>query len=246
MRVTNLGPAVLVPMAVGVGASVAGSYVYSYLATAHVSAGLTIGSGVVLGAVAVALYVLRGKWFLIGASGIKGYYPKGQGQCLARIVDEIEKSKSLVIVGARGMDLVGERSPFAEAILRSRNLDKIEVLLLTPGGKNARLRSEYLEVERQKYVAECESVDRYLGVLSVHEGRPILKYSYSEKPQFRIIATDRSIFVSLYRSGQRGRDLPVWNLSRGSLLANSLDRFIDTLRLGAELRTYSADHGVTQ
>ena len=138
------------------------------------------------------------------------------------------------------MDLLGENSPVAAALTNSKSLSKIEVFLLDPSGDFSRLRSDHLEVERRKYKAECESVDNFLGVLKLQRDRPVVKYSYNQKPLFRIILTDHSIWLSTYQPGVRGKDLPCWHISRTrGTLAQQILSYCDDLRKQARMTSYT-------
>jgi hypothetical protein len=233
---------VLVSILAGLVASVIGGYIYAYLITLAQPTIYVVGGVVALIAGLVALsYLLRSKWYLLTASGLLGFYPKGQAQCQKMISAEIARSSKVVLIGARGMDLIGEQSPFSKAIETAKHLESIEVFLLSPGGKNARLRSQHLDVERNKYAAECEAVDNYLGYLSIQSHLPIAKFSYSERPLLRLIETDKSVWVAIYRSGTRGRELPIFRLSRSGALYKEIERYTDALRVNAELRQYQVN-----
>lgn len=204
----------LIALAIGLVTSVVGAYSYTYLIKIEFPFVYAIGAVALVAALGLAAYLVRGKSFLLFQSGVNGYYPLGQSQYIQGVVSEVRQSKELLLVGARGMDLVGDNSPIGVAIADSKKLNKIEVLLLDPAGDFSRLRSDHLEVERRKYKAECESVDNFLGVLKLQADRPVVKYSYNQKPLFRIIVTDQSIWLATYQPGVRGRDLPCWHISR--------------------------------
>ncbi len=178
--------------------------------------------------------------YLLFKSGIVGYYPRGQIEFIDKAVSEISKSRDVIIIGARGMDLTGENSPVGNALGNSNSLNNIEIFLLEPGGKHSRLRSEHLEVEKKKYKAECVSVDNFLGLLQLQYDKPIKKYSYTVKPLFRLTVTDFSAFISFYKSGIRGRTLPCWHISRKSqTLFPQILKFCDHLKLNSKVKTYS-------
>ena len=219
--------------------SVAGGFLYAYLISANTPGVYLIGVVLLVLALGVLAYRFRGKWYLLTKSGIVGYFPKGQPQCQRQIVSELEGSKRAIFIGARGMDLVGESSPFSAALGKSKDAELIEVFLLAPGGKNARLRGQALEVEKKKYQAEGEAVDNFLGSLAFRNNLPIHKYSYTDKPQVRLIQTGRSIWIAFYRSGLRGRELPIVNLSLKSPFAREVEKFIDALRATSQLRSYA-------
>lgn len=230
----------LIAIAIGLLTSVIGGYVYTYLLEVKFPFVYALGLLAIATAIALALYLLRGKVFLLIFSGVKGYYPRGQPQYIRRAASEVRNAKEVLLVGARGMDLVGESSPIGSALSDSKTLSKIEVFLLDPSGDFSRLRSDHLEVERRKYKAECDSVDNFLGVLKLQRDRPVLKYSYNQKPLFRIILTEKSIWFSAYQPGVRGRDLPCWNISRSrGILAQLILSHCEDLRKKATVTTYT-------
>lgn len=230
----------LIAVAIGLLTSVVGAYAYTYLLEIKFPFVYAIGMLAVAAAVGLALYLLRGKAYLLFQSGVKGYYPLGQSQYIRRAAADVKRAKEVLLIGARGMDLVGENSHVGTALSDSKSLNKIEVFLLDPSGDFSRLRSEHLEVERRKYKAECESVDNFLGVLKLQRDRPVTKYSYNRKPLFRIIVTDQSIWLAPYQPGVRGKDLPCWHISRtrGTLAAHVLS-YCDDLKKHATMTSYT-------
>lgn len=197
---------------VGLITSVTGGYLYSYLISINFPFIYVLGTIAAIASIAALIYIVRARLLLLFASGIVGYFPKGQTQYIDRLVKSISTSRNVIIAGARGMDLAGENSPAGKALMKAKKKEKVEIFLLEPGGEHSRLRSEHLEVEKKKYEAECVSVDSFFKILQVQHHIPITKYSYTAKPLFRLIITDEFAFVSIYQSGIRGRDLPCWQI----------------------------------
>lgn len=222
----------------GLATSVAGSFAYAYLASLKTPGLYTAGTLLLVATVAIFAYVFRGRWFVLTRSGIRGYYPDGQRQCERSIASELRRTRAATFVGARGMDLIGEGSLFPACLAGSKTLEKVEVFLLTPGSKNSRLRSEHLEVERNKYVAEGQAVDNFVGFMRLSQGIPVAKYSYTERPQVRLIITDFSAWVGFYRPALRGRELPIYRIAGNGVLAKEVNKYVETLRASAELRSY--------
>lgn len=177
--------------------AVAGGFLYAYLISTSVPGAYLGGATLLIAALVILGYRFRGKWYLLAGSGIRGYFPKGQRQCQRQIVAELEKSRSAVFIGARGMDLIGDSSPFAAALEKLKAAESVGIFLLMPGGKNARLRGQALEVEKKKYQAEGEAVDNFLGSLAFRSNVPIHKYSYTDKPQVRLVQT-KNLYGSLF------------------------------------------------
>ena len=232
----------IIALTLGLITSVVGGYLYSYLIKVSFPFVYVVGTVLVIMGLGFVLYVLRGRLFLLFTSGIVGYYPKGQIAFIKKAVSEILKSREVIIIGARGMDLTGENSPVGNALKESTSLNNVEIFLLEPGGKNSRLRSEHLEVEKRKYEAECVSVDNFIGLLKIRDSKPIKKYSYTVKPLFRLIITDYSAFLSFYKSGIRGRDLPCWHISRKSTsLFPQIIRYLDYMKNNSEVKAYNGE-----
>jgi hypothetical protein len=232
----------LIAIGVGIITSVVGGYTYAYLLSINFPFIYALGGLLLLVAASTFAYLNRGKAYLIFRSGIKGYYHKGQADYIARAAKAVRKSKEVIVVGARGSDLTGESSPIGKALKASSENQKVEIFLLDPLCEHSRLRSDHLDVERRKYIAESEGVDGFFGVLKLHKGRPITKYSYNEKPLFRMIITDSSIFLSFYHSGVRGKDLPCWHISRTSnVLDPKIESYVAHLREISDVRNYGTE-----
>ncbi len=229
----------LIAVLIGLITSVAGGYLYTYLIEIKFPFVYAVGAICIASALVSVAYIFRGKIFLLTRSGVAGYYPGGQSEYIWRAASEVKKSHHVTVVGARGMDLTGENSPIGAAIRESKLLETIEMYLLAPEGEHSRLRSDHLDVERRKYAAECESVDSFIGVLKLHEGRPIQKYTYSAKPLLRMIITDFSIFLSFYQPGIRGKELPCWHISKESkALHQQVLNYCEYLKSHARLQEY--------
>lgn len=221
----------VIAIAIGLITSIIGGYVYSWLIEIKFPFVYALSVALITISILILLFVIRGKLFLLFVSGISGYFPYGQKQYIRSTVDDIVNSENITIIGARGKDLVGEGSPVGNALSNSNSIKKATIYLLAPESEYSRLRSEHLEVERLKYVAECHSVDNYIGVLALHNSCPITKYSYNSKPLFRIIITDRRIYLSVYQTGIRGRDLPCWVIStKSKVIPALLDMYCSFLK----------------
>lgn len=229
----------LIAVLIGLATSVAGGYLYTYLIEIKFPFVYAVGITCIASACLSVLYILRGKIYLLLRSGVSGYYPGGQSDYIRRAASEVKNSRQVTVIGARGMDLTGENSPIGDAIRKSKSLESIEIYLLDPEGEHSRLRSDHLDVERKKYAAECESVDSFIGVLKLHDGRPVRKYTYSAKPLLRLIMTDFSIFLSFYQPGIRGKELPCWHISRKSkVLYQQVLNYCEYLKSHSSLQEY--------
>lgn len=229
----------LIAVLIGLATSVAGGYLYAYLIEIKFPFVYGIGITVITLGCSTLLYLYRGKLNLLLRSGVSGYYPGGQSDYIERAASEVRNAHKVIIIGARGMDLTGENSPIGDALRNAKSLESVEIYLLESQGAYSRLRSDHLEVERKKYAAECESVDSFIGVLKLHEGRPVQKYSYSVKPLLRVIMTDSSIFLSFYQAGIRGKELPCWHISKKSkFLRQLLLNYCEYLKSHATLQEY--------
>ncbi len=234
---------IIIAIVIGLFTSVVGGYTYAHLIKINFPFIYLLGGTISLVTLLVISYFLRGKFYLLYSSSIIGYFPKGQSQYLSKATFALSHSKEVIVVGARGMDLIGEYSPFSKALRKSKILSKIDIILLEPGGRHSRLRSEHLEVERKKYEAECVGVENFIGVLKVHEGMSVNKYSYTTKPLLRMLITDKFAFVSLYKPGTRGKDLPCWQISRNSTtLFPLLEKYTDNLKRDSKVVEYSTKH----
>ena len=230
---------ILIALVVGVITSVIGGYTYAHLIKIGFPFVYILGALVASIGLLIIGYYYRGKIYLVLSSSIVGYYPKGQSQYLSKATHAIEHSKEVTIVGARGMDLIGEYSPFSQAVRSSKTISSVDVILLEPGGKHSRLRSEHLEVERKKYESECAAVENFIGVLKIHEGMNVNKYSYTTRPLLRMIITDKYAFVSFYKPGTRGKELPCWQISRRSTtIFPLLVKYTDNLKNISRLVEY--------
>jgi hypothetical protein len=229
----------LIAILIGLITSIAGGYLYTYLIKINFPFVYAVGGICIISALTLILYIYRGKIFLITRSGIIGYYPGGQPQFIRRAVSEVKKSREITIVGARGMNLTGESSPIGNAIKESKTISKIMIYLLDIGSEHSRLRSDHLAIERKKYEAECISVDSFIGVLKLHTGLPITKYSYKARPLLRLIITDFSIFLSFYQTGIRGNELPCWHISKKSkVLCQQVQSYYQYLAENATVQEY--------
>lgn len=109
----------ILAIVIGLATSVVGGYAYTELIKIDFPSIYLIGSLVSIFSLLVIGYILRGKLYLLFLSSIVGYFPNGQSQYVNKAVKALSHSKEVVVVGARGMDLIGAGSPFSEALKQS-------------------------------------------------------------------------------------------------------------------------------
>lgn len=203
-------------IAVSVGAGTISSLLAAYLfrraETIEIPWWWIVGFAVLVSVLILTLISQRYRFYVITSSGITGYYPKGQKSYISDVIRDITAANKIQIIGARGLDLVGDQSPIGKA-LRSLGGNKIiEVFLLGAESEHGRLRSNYLEIERRKYVAESISAQHAVLLLNTM-GHDAHLYTYDASPKIRAIIADDVAYVSSYKSGTRGRRLPAYRIS---------------------------------
>jgi hypothetical protein len=181
---------------------------------------------------------------LVLGSGITAYYPHGQSQYMKTLLNDLQHSKTLKVIGARGLDLIGERSPIGSSLEERHWQGELEAFLISPDSSHARLRVNHLAVEKEKYKTECKMVDSFLGVLALRHAVQVTKYEYDGEPVFRAIILDSCAYVSLYQAGVQGRLLPCFRLrSVRDPLFTALIGYTKHLRAIASHRVYSNGGG---
>jgi hypothetical protein len=234
---------IIIAMSTGLLSSLIASYAYAHLSSNFGLRQIAIFGGVA-GLIALLVSKLLPRIRLLFGSGITAYYPKGQQQCINRLLNDLKKSKTVKIIGARGLDLVGERSPIGNYLEESRWQGEIEAFLINADSTHARLRVNQLAVEREKYKAECLSVDKFLGVLALRRGLQVTRYEYNADPLFRAVILDTCAYVSIYQSGVRGRLLPCFRLrSVTDPLYIALNSYCNYLRSIATCHAYKKEEG---
>jgi len=175
---------------------------------------------------------------LVAGADILGYYPKGQRQYIAKLLADIQNSETLIIIGARGLDLIGERSPIGTSLTRGWK-GSIEAYLISPESTHARLRGNALAIERTKYESESRSVDSFLGVLKLRDGIRVTTYHYDSEPFMRAIILDSCAYVAFYQQGVQGRALPCYRIkASGGRLIAELRAYCNFLKDHSRLRPY--------
>jgi hypothetical protein len=225
---------------VGIVTSLAGSFLYAEITSTPIPWSVALISTLALSAAILLGIKLAPRVRLMIRSGITGFYPDGQEQYLHDLQRDLKKSKSLTVIGARGLDLVGESSPIGNFLKTAQDCE-VNVFLLDPDSHHARLRIGHLDVERQKYHSESASVDHYLAVLKLQQGISIRAYSYDEEPRWRAIILDSAAYVAFYRDGVQGRKLPCYRIADHSThLYLLVKKEVTALRSRATPRTYAA------
>jgi hypothetical protein len=166
-------------------------------------------------------------------SAITGYYPRGESSYTRRLIRDLGKSRSMVVVGARGRDLIGESSAIGQ------QLDKwngtMHVYLLSPSSDHARLRTGHLAVERDKYTAEAASVQAFLNVVSLHNHLSVTLTTYDADPIIRAIILERVAYLAPYIPHVQGRTLPTYRVTRKDPTVESVIEGILGYLRGAEV-----------
>lgn len=231
---------ILIAIITGLLSSVIASYVYAYLVASSFTLRQMAIWAFAVTCLTILISLLLPRVRLAFISGITGYYPHGQKQYIRRLRKELTESKTLKIIGARGLDLVGERSPIGASLEHWQG--ELDAFLINPASSHVRLRVDHLAVEREKYQTECKMVDGFLGVLALRHGVHVTKYEYDGEPIFRAIILDNSAYVSVYQSGVQGRLLPCFRLrSVRDPLYMALIRYTTHLKENSTRRSYQQD-----
>lgn len=220
-----------VPIVLGVGTSVAGSFAYTWLTSNQLPLWWVAAAATVSLLVIWAYILLRRPISIVSHSGIVQYYPTGQAGYQNDLIQDAARSRKIVVCGARGRDLIGEESPLAKVLQERKPTFNMEVFLIDPDSQHIRLRMNSLNAEKSKYKSERNAVDSFLEVLNDRNGLNIIRYSYSSLPLFRAIIFDDIAYICIYEDGIRGRDLPCYKITkRCGPLWNRLEKYIDQLR----------------
>jgi hypothetical protein len=234
---------VLLSVVLGVLASVVAAYVFLGLQAAQPNWPVVLTVGGVLSLLLWIIISQRFRLNVLTKGGIAAYYPAGQRDYIDVAVRDLHAAEQIYILGARGLDLVGDQSPIAKALREAHGRKTVGVFLLGTASEHGRLRGNALQIEREKYEAECISAQR--GVMLLQQGEvEVTLYTYDAQPRIRAIVTETVAYVSLYKPGMRGRDLPAYKLTRGAGEAyDSVVAFIERLRLSSKmLKVYESSH----
>jgi hypothetical protein len=229
----------LVPGIVGVFASLVAAYVYTNLATTSIGLPEILAIGMAAAAVAWLLRRTRGRLRLGFLSPIDRFYPKGQVQFAADLLDDLRKSKTIKVIGARGLDLVGERSVIGELLSEDKWNGSLEAYLLNPTSDHGRLRVNHLDVEREKYQAEVRSVQSFLGIIAARNHVSVTTYEYDAAPLFRAYVLEQTAYAALYQEGVQGRLLATYRVKSTSPL------YLGLLTYCKHLRSKAVAHALT-
>jgi len=192
--------------------------------------------------VAVVVWLIAstlGRLRLAFLSPIDRFYPKGQGQFSVELVADLHRSRTLKVIGARGLDLIGERSVIGELLAEDRWTGALEAYLLNPTSSHGRLRVGHLDVEREKYQAEAQAVHKFLEVIATRNHVSVAAYEYDATPMFRAYILEHAAYVSLYQEGVQGRLLPAYRLKPSNSLYLGLLAYCKHLRTTAVAHAYS-------
>lgn len=235
---------IIVAVITGLLSSVIASYIYANLVASNFGfRQMVVWSGLA-GGIALLVSKLLPRIRLLFGSGITAYYPNGQQQYIKHLLNDLKKSKTAKVVGARGLDLIGERSPIGHSIEEWGWQGELEAFLISAESSHARLRVNNLAVEREKYRAECQSVDKFLGVLALRHAVHVTKCEYDAEPIFRAVILDNCAYVSLYQLGVQGRLLPCFRLrSVRDPLYTALISYCNYLRNVGSRHIYTDERG---
>jgi hypothetical protein len=204
--------ATIASLIVGVVASLIAAFAVELETSKRIPLGTALAFMVAAAAVYALVLVGSARFRAAFGSSIRGYYPRGQSSYARRLIRDLGKSRSIVVVGARGRDLIGESSEIGQ------QLDKwngtMHVYLLSPSSDHARLRTGHLEVERDKYTAEAASVQAFLNVVSLHNHLSVTLTTYDADPVIRAIILDRVAYLAPYIPHVQGRRLPTYRVTR--------------------------------
>lgn len=169
-------------------------------------------------------------WRILRSLGIISFYNKGQKQYAAHLVRDILRSDKLTILAARGQDMIGEDSTVGETLRHWPASQQVEVFLLDDSSSHVRVRNDAISAERAKYKQESVASQLYVKALSSRFRIDISLFLYDERPWLRaVILSDRS-YVSIYRDGIRGRNLPCILVRNDSVLFWAIDGYLSHLR----------------
>jgi hypothetical protein len=213
---------------IGVGASTVASYVYAGLADRDVPLIVLLGATIVAAVVAFGVARVSPQANLLLRSALLGYHPRGQNDYIKQVIRDLNKSRSIVVVGARGFDLIGPRSPLGKALRVWTG--EIKAYVLHPDSTHVRLRSGALDVEREHYKAELRSVIASLQLISLQAHSSVSIFLYDAQPRFRIIALDKVAYVAPYSANTQGIATPTYRvrLNHGQV-RQLLDSYIASL-----------------
>jgi hypothetical protein len=236
---------IVVSGVIGAGSSLAASYAYTALVQESVPA-YTVAVGALLIAIAaLALSRLSAIANLAWRSDISGYYPGGQHQFEKRLLRDLRRSENVIVVGARGLDLIGPQSALSRALADWSG--NITVYLIDPRSHHVRLRSGALDIERQQYVSELNSVVAALRLLSLQAHSAFRIYTYDRSPQIRAIILDRFAYVSFYSPNVQGKKLSTYRVKLARFTSrHALEAYVDYLQATLQPALAPSDLGLPE
>jgi hypothetical protein len=170
---------------------------------------------------------------LLLRSEITGYFPAGQMQYGKSLARELKKSKTLTVIGARGLDLIGPRSELGAAL--GSWTGEVTAYLIDPASTHVRLRSGALEVERDQYHSELNTVVASLRLVGIQAHSTCRLHTYDKTPYLRAIIFDKVAYVATYNNNVQGRKLPTYRVKlRTGQIAELIRSYIDSLN-GVEI-----------
>jgi hypothetical protein len=216
---------------IGALSSLTASYVYSWLTGIQLNSYVTLSVVFIIGLIFVVVFQYLPAIRLLYKSEVNGYFPNGQNQYMPYVIRDLGRSRSLLLIGARAQDLVGERSPIGSFLTKGNWSGAIEVYILDPQSPHMRLRPGSLQADIEKYQAECRALSSFLDTLYVHHINA-QKFTYHTEPKIRAIILDHAGYICFYEAGRQGRQLPCYRLrlDKGGILDKMLHSY--TLYLG--------------
>ncbi len=199
---------------------------------------ICIGFGVVIGSIFWLISERSSYIRAVFKSGIIGFYPKGQKQYINELLKDLKKSKSLIIIAFRGLDLIGQQSDIGRTIVELQKVreedkwkGKIEVYLSNPESEHIKMRVNGLKVEEDLYLGQLNNVIAFLGVLSQRYKINVSTCLYDEKPLCRAVILDRYAYVCLYDSVKQGKVTKSYKIrTTGSCLSSVIDLYLNYIK----------------
>ncbi|MDD2776933.1 MAG: hypothetical protein PHU06_13335 [Gallionella sp.] len=141
-----------------------------------------------------------------------------------KCVKEIEKSKSnfLHILGATGWETFGSpQSPLHKLLIKFDG--QIRILLIKEGGEGFKHRTSVLHHNEEDYKREIIDTIAFCKKLKVDYGKEIEVRQYVEAPIWKMIQTDRYLWLQYYDPSNDVENTPVYTLqTRDTPMLSSL------------------------